>query len=95
MILKAKIIIHRVLCCTKLCTLLYQTVSPWVLGPTAGRESGDEGPPVLGRHEVVDDGVDGGAEVEKDAIDVVEFLVDSHEGVFHAQEEAEQRVFRC
>ena len=72
--------------------MLYHTVSPWVLGPTAGRESGDEGPPVLGRHEVVDDGVDGGAEVEKDAIDVVEFLVDSHEGVFHAQEEAEQRT---
>ena len=39
-----------------------------------------EGLPVLGRHDVVDDGVDGGVDVEEHARDVEQLLVD---GVVH------------
>ena len=50
-------------------------------------EGGEEGPAVLGRHQVVDDGVDGGAEVVEDAGQQVQLLVHGHVDILVPQEQ--------
>ena len=50
-------------------------------------EGGEEGPAVLGRHQVVDDGVDGGAEVVEHAGEQVQLLVHRHVDILVPQEQ--------